>query len=401
MTVAFTDAWLRGINGKPYSGKPDISYRSGVGIRISPKGMITWVLRTVVNGKPIKMKIGTYPDMKITTAIQEATKLQELAKKGIDPRSGIKKNDEVITINYIIDYWVKHHASRNLKRYDTLEKMFRRHIAKKLGNCAVTELELKDFLEVFGEAREKVSEKYSANLMSRFKSVLSFAVRHGMIKFNPLSELLKSDVGQPVTPKKQKQNVDGVRPLWNGIGQLKIHESNKNFLRLNMIFACRPNELRLAKKRDFDLVNMVWTVPEENNKTRKKDGGAIKRAIPPLACGVIRDQFQLFPAFKVMFPAVLVREDRVMSANTPVDFGAKLADYIKSKGYPRTTNHDMRRTARNIWERMGIKYHVSETMLGHKVHTGVQSHYLDYDYLDEQREAYDKWCAVILKGCLD
>lgn len=50
-----------------------------------------------------------------------------------------------------------------------------------------------------------------------------------------------------------------------------------------LIFANRSNELRLAKKADFDLEKRVWTVPEENNKVRKKQGGAIRRAIPPLA----------------------------------------------------------------------------------------------------------------------
>lgn len=89
-------------------------------------------------------------------------------------------------------------------------------------------------------------------------------------------------------------------------------------------------------------------------------------------------------------------QDRPMSANVPVDFGSKLADRIEELGFPRTTNHDMRRTARNIWESMGVPYHVAETMLGHKVHTGVQSHYLDYDYLEEQVIYYSEWSNKIL-----
>ncbi|MFA0615539.1 integrase family protein [Vibrio splendidus] len=72
----------------------------------------------------------------------------------------------------------------------------------------------------------------------------------------------------------------------------------------------------------------------------------------------------------------------------------KLADVIEMVGLPRASNHDMRRTARNIWEVKGVQ-NVAETMLGHKVHRGVQSHYLDCDYLDEQREAYESWCKSV------
>ncbi|MGS0724948.1 hypothetical protein ACVBKF_02080 [Shewanella sp. 0m-11] len=53
----------------------------------------------------------------------------------------------------------------------------------------------------------------------------------------------------------------------------------------------------------------------------------------------------------------------------------------------------MRRTARNIWESIGVPFQVVETMLGHKVHAGVQSH--DYDYLDEQRKAYAHWASLV------
>ncbi|PJC87792.1 integrase [Vibrio sp. HA2012] len=396
--MSFTDAWLRATNGKPYKGKAEITYRNGVGVRVSPKGKITWIYRALVNGKPIKMKIGEYPGMKISGAMGAAEKLIEDTKRGVDPRAGIQSKKSPVTINYVIDYWLENHAKRNVKQWPALEKMFRTDISKTLGNCLVSELELVDYLNAFAQARKRVSEKHAANLMARFKTVLSYAVRHSLIKFNPIAELIKTDVGKPVTAKKSKQSINAVRPLWEGISQIHIHESNKNFLRLMMIFANRANELRLAKKSDFDLNEMIWTVPEAHNKTRKKNGGEIKRAIPPLALEVIKNQLMLYPNFKIMFPAVAIDEDRPMSANTPGNFGEKLADYIQSKGYPRTTNHDMRRTARNIWEQIGIPYHVSETMLGHKVHTGVQAHYLDYAYIDEQREAYAKWCDIILTG---
>lgn len=43
-----------------------------------------------------------------------------------------------------------------------------------------------------------------------------------------------------------------------------------------------------------------------------------------------------------------------------------------------------------MWEAMGVALHVAETMLDRK-----QSHYLDYNYLDEQRGAYKNWCGAL------
>ncbi|EGR0763353.1 tyrosine-type recombinase/integrase [Vibrio parahaemolyticus] len=395
--MAITDAWLRSIQGKPYSGKAEITYRDGVGVRISPKGKVTWIYRVSFFGKAIKVKLGEYPAMKIRDALRERDARAELVTKGIDPRKSLttKRQESPQTLDDVIEYWLEHHAKENVKQWRALHKMFLTDVSPYLGTYPIKQLELVDFMPVFQKAKQRVGPKHSANLMSRLKQVISFAVRHGLVAHNPIGELKKRDVGVPSEPKRSKQSEVAVPVLWRAIDDLPIHESNKNFLRLTAIFANRPNELRLARKRDFDLAARIWTVPKENNKTRKKEGGEIRRPIPDLAVDVIRAQFDLWPNFEVMFPPVVVKKDRPMAENTPVGFGDKLGEMMVTLGYPRTTNHDMRRTARNIWEAKGVPYHVAETMLGHKVHTGVQSHYLDYDYLDEQREAYDMWTKIL------
>lgn len=398
-SMAITDAWLRATQGKPYKGKAEITHRDGLGVRISPRGKVSWILRVMFNGKPVKMKLGEYPALKMRDALRERDKKVELLQMGVDPRSGINVADKTkpSTIDELIEYWVVNHGRENVKQWRALQRMFATDVSPYLGAYQAKVLELSDYMPIFQKAKIRVSAKHAANLMSRFKQVLSYAVRHGLLKYNVLAELKKSDVGIAATPKKGKQTESGIHALWGAIDNIGVHESNKNFLRLMMIFANRSNELRLAKKADFDLNNKVWTVPEENNKARKKQGGAIRRAIPPLAEHIIRAQFAIWPDLEIMFPPVVKIEDRPMSANTPVDFGAKLADEIEGQGYPRTTNHDMRRTARNMWEAMGVPFHVAETMLGHKVHRGVQSHYLDYDYLTEQTSAYARWAEYIIK----
>ncbi|CAK2786679.1 MULTISPECIES: tyrosine-type recombinase/integrase [Vibrio] len=396
--MAITDAWLRSKQGKSYQGPPEVTHRNGLGVRVSPKGKVTWIYRVIYLGKSIKMKLGEYPAMKMREAICEREKKAELVLLGIDPRTGINPSNEALpsTVDDVVDYWIKNHAKDNVKQWKALEKMFRSDISPYLGQRQAKHLELFDFMPVFQKAKKRVSAKHSANLMSRFKQVLSYSVRHGLLKYNVLSEVKKADVGVPTDTKKSKQTEAGVKALWKAVDDIYIHESNKNFLRLMMIFANRSNELRLAKKQDFDLEELVWTVPAENNKIRKKQGGAIRRAISPLAEEVIRNQFAIYPDLEIMFPPVKVEADRPMSDNQPVEFGRKLADAIEAAGFPRTTNHDMRRTARNMWEAIGVPFHVAETMLGHKVHNGVQSHYLDYDYLEEQRDAYKTWSAVLI-----
>ncbi|MCZ8499315.1 hypothetical protein O9929_20490 [Vibrio lentus] len=58
-------------------------------------------------------------------------------------------------------------------------------------------------MPVFQKTKIRVSAKHSASLMSRFKQVLSYAVRHGLLKYNfMLAEVKKTDVGAPTDTKR-------------------------------------------------------------------------------------------------------------------------------------------------------------------------------------------------------
>ncbi|WP_139118993.1 Arm DNA-binding domain-containing protein, partial [Aeromonas hydrophila] len=59
--MAITDTWLRGINGKPYAGQSEVTDGDGLGVRISPKGLITFQVRYRKNGKQVRKTIGRYP----------------------------------------------------------------------------------------------------------------------------------------------------------------------------------------------------------------------------------------------------------------------------------------------------------------------------------------------------
>ncbi|WP_283130816.1 tyrosine-type recombinase/integrase [Enterovibrio norvegicus] len=397
-----TDAWLRSTVGKPYSGKAELLVGDGLYARISPKGKITWVFRVSFAGKAIKQSLGKYPAMKLSEARDERDKRHELASEGIDPRAAlrIQKTASPKTLNDVIDYWIEIHAKHNIQRWKTFAHMFDVDIRPYIGAYPINRLELVDYMACFNHARDRVGPKHSANLMSRLKSVITLGVRHGIVKYNVIHLLKKEDVGKPVSRKKGRQRDEGIGALWNAIDDAPIHPSNRNFLRIMFIFANRANELRLAKKSDFDFKRNLWTVPEENNKIRKKGGGEIVRPIPKMAQEILRIQFSYYPEHEIVFPPVNIDQDRPMSPSVVVAVGVKLADRIASLGYPRTTNHDMRRTARNVWEEMGVKHKVGEIMLGHVVHDGVTSNYLDYHYIPEQRVCYEKWCDYIQQQVL-
>jgi integrase len=61
---------------------------------------------------------------------------------------------------------------------------------------------------------------------------------------------------------------------------------------------------------------------------------------------------------------------------------------------PNWTLHDLRRTAKTLMARAGVRPDISERVLGH-VMTGVEGTYDRHSYAEEKREALEKLAAMI------
>ena len=66
----------------------------------------------------------------------------------------------------------------------------------------------------------------------------------------------------------------------------------------------------------------------------------------------------------------------------------------KVEPLPNWTLHDLRRTAKTLMVRAGVRPDISERVLGHVI-IGVEGTYDRYSYAEEKREALEKLAAII------
>lgn len=82
--MALTDTWLEADDGKERAVLAERSDREGLGVRISPKGKITFQLRYRYDGKPKRLDLGSYPLMSLKEARTEAHRLRARREQGHD-----------------------------------------------------------------------------------------------------------------------------------------------------------------------------------------------------------------------------------------------------------------------------------------------------------------------------
>ena len=72
----------------------------------------------------------------------------------------------------------------------------------------------------------------------------------------------------------------------------------------------------------------------------------------------------------------------------------KAKNGTKVEALPNWTLHDLRRTAKTLMVRAGVRPDISERVLGHVI-AGVEGTYDRHSYADEKRDALEKLAAMV------
>jgi len=159
-------------------------------------------------------------------------------------------------------------------------------------------------------------------------------------------------------------------------------------LRLLLLTLQRRGELALAEWREFDFKVRTWTIPDAHAKSGKGH-------VVPLSEWAIEELQKL----KVMAGGsryVLPNADKT----APVDpkyitrSVARCLKRFKKHGVAAFTAHDLRRTGRTGLAKLGVKTDIGERVLNH-ARERIEATYDVHGYIDEKREALDKWAKYL------
>jgi integrase len=154
----------------------------------------------------------------------------------------------------------------------------------------------------------------------------------------------------------------------------------------------RRGELALARWTDVSFEEKTWTIPDEHSKSGR--GHSV-----PLSEWALKE----FRALKSLAGTSAWVLPTKKNSGDPLDPKqltrglAKCLKRFKSQGIARFTLHDLRRTCRTGLSVLRVPAHIAERVLNH-VQPGIAGVYDRYDYLEEKREALDKW-SEHLRAC--
>ena len=377
--MALADSWLRGINGKPYEGQSEVTDGDGLSVRISPKGLITFQVRHMRDGKQVRTSLGRYPSMTLKEARIRAAEIKE----GLVSTS---ENDEPTPL-VLFNEWFEKYVMRECREGTQNNYRYTFSAAKnRLPDRPVDKITQDMWLSYFDAISER-APGVARSVITGLKACFNWHIRRGRIKPPCMMSLRARDVGAPPKTGDRVLTIPEVAKIWKEIESSRASAANKIIHLLCLIYGCRLTEARTVRYCDLDWESMVWTVPAEISKT----GRPIRRPITSIGEELFKRGIMTSNSKIYLFPGQI--ED------TPVELHScnRLISRLRAKiGIPHWRIHDARRTLSTRLSEIGVMPHITEVMLGHTL-IGVMAVYNKHDWLTDQAAGYEQWWGLISK----
>jgi integrase len=365
----------------------------GFGAKITKGGAVSYIMQFRMGGREASTRrytIGSHGSpWTPATARDEAQRLFLLIAQGIDPVEVEKqRRREAVDLafgNYA-DRFEKSCVGRGWRVL--VARSFRIHVKPVLGSKPLPKITRSDVVAVF----DRMPEPQAANRRNVFavlRRMFRWAVSRGDIDRSPMEGM--------ETPPAVK-----ARDRWLSDFELALvwkhapgsHPCFGPIVRLLIVTGQRREEVASLAWEELNRAERLWTLPGD----RAKNGEPNRVPLNDLAISVLDSV-----AARPVWP----RRGKVFATSTGGSFtgyhkGKEKLDRMIAEDCGEALQpwrlHDLRRTLATGFQRLGVRFEVTEAVLNHVggSRAGVAGIYQRHDWKDEKCSALDLWNDHVL-----
>jgi len=373
----FTDKWLQSGGIIPPSGRIEFADATCpcLHLRVTAKGTRSFSVMLRLGGTLHRETLGKYPRMTLRDAREAAL----LRLRAVD--EGWQALTPAMSLQQLIDAYVERHLKPNTrswkniraallgssKRPSRLEHLLARKVIQ-VAKCDV--IAVLDCMMAEGKPQAAV------NLLRYIKMAFNWAADRDVVPANPFERI------RPPARTEERDRVltdAEIVAIWRASFQLMAPYGQM----YRMLFLTGQRRSEVANMRWSEVMGETWTLPRERTKkdrahTIPLTGTALK-TLASLSC---------YGAESFVFTTT-----GGVSASS--NFAKVKREIDRMSGTCGWRNHDIRRTVRSKLAELRVPETVARKVLNHE-QGKVDRIYNRYDYLDEKREALERWEKMLL-----
>ena len=375
-----TDTWLKGYKAKSARDEVFDTQVKGFGVRVTPTCKSFFYFRRV-KGERTRFSLGKYPQTSLSEARKKALDILIAIERDTDPREAFRVRrrhtavEGLQTFAVVSADWVKRHVeARGLRSQSEIERMIAKYVTPKWKSRTFTTIRRGDITALLDGIEDSSGASQADAVLAVIRGISNwYATRHE----DYVSPFVKG-MRRTVPAKRERILTDvEIRAIW-----VEAQAGGRFGAIIQIALLTAQRREKIAEMAWADVENGVWNVPRIGRE--KGTGGHL--VLPPVALRIIEQQARTENHLYV-FPG---RGRGHFNGFSP----CKRTFDKRLPGLDHWTLHDLRRTARSLMSRAGVRSEIAERVMGHAIE-GVEGVYDRHSYREEKAEALKRLAALI------
>jgi integrase len=372
-------------------------------LRITPNGMKSYVLRTRINGKQVRVTLGDARGMELKDAREEASEALKKCRAGVNPREERRlrilesEKATLLAVPIVIEEFLTRYASKNRTALET-RRIFENDVIPRWKNKLLNEVTRSDVVTILDTIEDRASPYRANRVLAAIRKMFNWSVSRGLLVVSPI---VKDMARKGEVARDRYLSPSEIRVVWRAAEELG--GSFGSAVRMLLVTGQRRGEVAAMTWDSLDLANeRLWTLTPDETKAKRQH-------IVPLtdsALDILKKQSvvgkYVFTTFgnRAITGFGKAKQDLDALANVALanELIARGTSPEKVRPLPHWRLHDLRRTvATHMEDALGIPPHVVGSVLNHdpKSYKGITATYTRGSLLYERRRALTAWARFL------
>ena len=389
--MPLNDTAIRNI--KPKDRPFKLADGNGLYLFVPPTSTRLWRLKYRFGGHERTLSIGAYPAVTIKMARDAREQAKSTLANGIDPsqaKQASKLKEKEATLHSFQAIAMEYHAKliRENRAKGTVEKVewLLRLAYDAIGHRPIRDISAADVLAVLRKVEARGRYETAQHLRFTIAAVFRYAIAIGRADNDPTIALKGALIRPVVKPRPAITEKKALGAVLRAIDGFDGQPTTTAALKLLVLLAPRPGELRHARWGEFDLDAATWTIPAGRMKMRREHRVPLSRQ----AISLLRELYSLTGDGELVFQSIRSRSCP-MSENT-LNAALRRMGYAKDE----VVAHGFRATFSTIANESG-KWNPDaiEAALAHVENNSVRRAYNRAQFWDERVEMAQWWADLL------